>query len=144
MQKEKQMPVRPHLSQDRLLQQRIPRYGGGGGGGGERRGPRDYEPKDVSDIFQLLQQISENYFFKDSHQPISEGAIRDLHVAVFEKLARGAEDKAELLAFLRHLATHADQERLERGQQLDVEEADTALRRTVEKIRGKIFPKLPE
>lgn len=119
-------------------------YGGGGGGGDRRGGGQEFTPKDVSQIFQLLQQASENYFFEKSEQPIPEGTLRELHVILFKGLAAGTNEKEKLIDFLQHLADHAQEERSRRGTGIKVEAADEALRGTIERIRDKLFPSYPD
>ena len=127
----------------RQIQQRQPRYGGGGGGGNERSGgPKDYDPDEVSQIFRLLQEISDKYFYKESPQPIPEEAIRELHHEVFGAIAESTGDKNKLLALLRSISADADEERLSRDSRLSAEQMGDAIRRTITRIRDCFFPEV--
>lgn len=119
------------------------RFGGSGGGGGERRGGGDFSPKEVARIFELLLQVNESYFGKDSPQPIAESAVRRLNSAVFGAIAGATADKARLMTVLQSMADQADDERLARGSRLSVEQMGDLIDATIEKIRDCFFGPFP-
>jgi hypothetical protein len=121
-----------------------PRYGGGGGGGGERRGGTDFSPKEVAQIFDLLQKASDKYFRKESRQQIPEEAIRELHRVVFSVIRKSTGEKDRLLKILQVMEEQASAEQHDRGTQLTPEQMEGAIKRTIERIRECFRPTYPD